>query len=117
MSRCGPTGHTADERNSTDTGTDQTPPSIGSPCLGAEAEAWIDQRWQEMKDAGHPVSKRYLRQNLLADWKRTLMAEAIARGDVENPAHVLTHLTRSGSRPVDLATGERATNELMGRVA
>jgi len=114
MSRCGPPGQTATERHQSNTGTDQTPPSIGSARLDDEAEAWIDDQWQQMKDAGHPVGKRYLRQKLLADWTRTLAAEAVAAGEIEDPTHVLTCLRRSGSRPVDMATGERATKHLMG---
>jgi len=114
VSRCGPRGHDATERHSTNTGTDQTPPSIAEARLDDEAEAWIDQQWQQMKDAGHPVSKRYLRQKLIAEWKRELAAEAVERGEVENPMHVLTYLTRSGSRPVDLAVGERVARRLVG---
>lgn len=79
--RAGPAGRTAAERNQSNTGTDQTPLSMGhsrpdaDDYLGDEAEAWIEQRWQEMRDAGHPVSKRSIRNRLLAEWRRELAAE------------------------------------------
>lgn len=76
--RAGPAGRTAAERNSSHTGTEQTPLSMGQPCpddLGDEAEAWIEQRWQEMRDAGCPVSKRSIRNRLLSEWRRELAAE------------------------------------------
>ena len=37
-----------------------------------------------------------------------------AQTDFDFGGYVLTYLRRSGSRPVDLATGERATKHLMG---
>lgn len=56
---------------------------MAQPCpdaddLGDEAEAWIAQRWQEMRDAGCPVSKRSIRNRLLAEWRRELAAEDAA---------------------------------------
>lgn len=100
--RAGPAGRTAAERNSTNTGTDQTPLSMGSArpdaddYLGDEAEAWIEQRWQEMRAAGSPVSRRSIRNRLLAEWRREL--------DTEDGAAVLTFVRKgevSRSVPVD----------------
>ena len=91
-------------RTSTNTGTDQTPPSMGRSC--PEDEAYIDQLWQEAKDAGQPVSRRFIRQKLMngqTDW--------------DFGGHVLTYLTRQGSRPVDRAVGERVVRRLAGRQA
>lgn len=100
MSRCGPRAQTTD----TNTGTDQTPPSMAPARLDDEAEAWIDDQWQQMKDAGHPVSKRYLRQKLVAEWARELADES--------PSPVLTYLTRHGSVPVDTRVGEFVAGRL-----
>lgn len=99
--RAGPAGRTAAERNSSHTGTEQAPLSMGqsrpdADDLGDEAESWIAQRWQEMREAGHPVSKRSIRNRLLAEWRRELAA-----GDA---AAVLTFIRGgevSRSVPVD----------------
>lgn len=87
-----------------DTGTDQTPLSMGQPCLDPESEAWIEQRWQEMRDSGCPVSRRTIRSRLLAEWAREL--------DPEPATAALTYLTRHGSRLVDAAVGERVAARL-----
>ena len=111
--RAGPTGRTAAERNQTRV-MDQTPLSMGQPCpddLGDEAEAWIEQRWQEMRDAGHPVSKRSIRNRLLAEWRRELAAE--------DAAAVLTFIRGgeiSRSVPVD-PMAERIARRIAGMVA
>lgn len=114
--RAGPPGRTAADRNQTRV-MDQTPLSMGQArpgadeYLGDEAEAWIEQRWQEMRDAGHPVSKRSIRHGLLCEWAREAKAQAIAEGLDEDPAAVLTYRRRNGevsrSVPVDGAVGER----------
>lgn len=106
MSRSGPPGRTAAERSSLDTGTSQTPPGIAAarPDLGPEAEAWIEDRHAEALAAGTPVSRRFLRQRLLREWRREL--------DPEPHSSVLTYLTRHGSVPVDSQVGERVTSHL-----
>ena len=87
-----------------DTGTDQTPLSIDDARLDADAEAWIEQRWQELRAAGCPVSRRTIRSRLLAEWAREL--------DPEPATAALTYMTRHGSRPVDAAVGERVAARL-----
>lgn len=77
----------------------QTPPSMGGVC--PEDEAYIDRLWQEAKDAGQPVSRRFIRQKL-----------ANGQTDWDFGGHVLTYLTRQGSRPVDRAVGERVARRL-----
>lgn len=54
---------------------DQTPPSMDDARLHAEAEAWIDRRHAELLAAGTPVSKRFLRQQLIREWEREERAE------------------------------------------
>lgn len=103
MSRCGPAGRTAAERQP-NTGTGQTPPSMGQPCLDAEAEAWIDEQHAAALAAGTPVSRRYLRQRMLQVWRREL--------DPEPSTPTLTYLTRHRSVPVDVAVGERVAARL-----
>lgn len=116
--RAGPAGRTAAERNSSHTGTEQAPLSMGQArpdadeYLGDEAETWIEQRWQEMRDAGHPVSKRSIRNRLLTEWRREL--------DAEDATAVLTFIRKgevSRSVPVDGAVGERVARRMAGRVA
>lgn len=115
--RSGPAGRTAAERNQTRV-MDQTPLSMGQArpdadeYLGDEAEAWIEQRWQEMRDAGHPVSKRSIRNRLLTEWQREM--------DAEDATAVLTFIRKgevSRSVPVDGAVGERVARQMVGRVA
>lgn len=88
----------------------QAPLSIDDTRLDAEAEAWIDERWQELRDAGRPVSKRTIRTRLLAEWAREL--------DPEPETSVLTVMRRggqwSGSVPVDRAVGERVARQMAG---
>lgn len=95
MSRCGPPGRTAAERNSSHTGTEQTPPSIDGAC--PDEDAYVEQVWAEARAAGHPVSRRYIRQQLAS-------AQARYDSDVadrEFGGIVLTYLNHHGSVPVD----------------
>lgn len=123
MSRCGPPGRTAAERNSSNTGTEQTPLSIddarpgADAYLGEEAEAWIDQEWLRLKLAGTPVSRRTIRSRLVAKWEQEAHAQAVKDGEDEEYAPVLTIRRRHGSVPVDAAVGERVAREMAGRVA
>ena len=93
--RAGPAGRTAAERNSSHTGTEQTPPSIDGAC--PDEDAYVEQVWAEARAAGHPVSRRYIRQQLAS-------AQARYDSDVadrEFGGIVLTYLDHHGSVPVD----------------
>ena len=78
-----------------------TPQTMGQPCPD------VERVWTECQAAGVPVSRRYLRglyslylENAQTDW--------------DFGGWVLTYLTRSGSRPVDGAVGERVASGLAG---
>lgn len=107
MSRGGPPGRTAAERHSQHTGTCQNPASMGrgaSVELCPEDEAFVERLWQEAKAAGRPVSRRFIRQRLIA-----------GQTDWDFGGYVLTYLTRHGSRPVDGPVGERVASRLTSR--
>lgn len=101
MSRGGPPGRTAAERYGTRV-TSQTPPSMGQLC--PEDETFVERLWQEAKAAGRPVSRRFIRQRLIA-----------GQTDWDFGGHVLTYLTRHGSHPVDGTVGERVASRLTTR--
>ena len=81
---------------------DQTPPSIDLLCPDDEAE--IERQWRQAMDEGHPVSRRYLRNKLRAEFGRA--------ADRWEGGAVLTYLRRHGSVPVDRAVGELVAGRL-----
>lgn len=102
MSRSGPPGRTAAERNHPTRVRTQNPAEHGSAVpadglLDAEAEAWIDAQHAQLVAEGRPVSKRHLRQRLVRSWRRELAAQ--------DGTPALTRISRSGgitrSVPVD----------------
>lgn len=85
---------------------DQTPPSIAESC--PDEDAYVEAVWLEARESGHPVSRRFIRQQLTAAQRR--YDNALAGGPV------LTYLTRRGSVPVDQQVGERVARRLAGAV-
>lgn len=81
---------------------DSTPPSMDLLCPDDEAE--IERQWRQAMDEGHPVSRRYLRNKLRAEFGRA--------ADHWEGGAVLTYLTRHGSVPVDRAVGELVAGRL-----
>ena len=97
MSRCGPPGHTTSDRDASRT---QVGHSTGDLCPDELAVL------QQVKDSGKYISPSRLH----AMYGRFIEN---AQTDYDFGGYVLTYLTRRGSVPVDMATGERAIKRLM----
>ena len=85
-----------------DASRDKLARSIGSPCLSADERAV----YNAIRAAGGYISPSRL---------HAIYEHVTANADVDFDfgAHVITYLTRHGSRPADLATGEKAVHHLM----
>lgn len=83
---------------------DSTPLSIDTPC--PDDEAYIEARWREAMDAGQPVSRRFIRQQLRASQARWDRAEADRLGSAPR------YLRSRRSVAADPAVGEYVANRL-----
>lgn len=96
MSRSGPAGRTSKDRDASRT---QVGPSMGELCADEIAVL------EAVKASGRYISPGRLH----AMYERFIEH---AQSDWDFGGHVLTYLTRQGSRPVDQAVGERVARRL-----